>query len=625
MKRSVFALAALCSLGLAGSVSAQSILVLDWNSNTQGAQNALTGLGYTYTLTTDEVSFNAALPTLSWDLVVVDNPSNGLTDPTPLATYIDSGAGAVILNYWNSDDPVYAPVVTDRMGGVPMVDVFTAQPLFCWDCADGAWTQYTPISEIPVAVDAWNDDGDEFAVTGTGVAVGGFGSGTPSPNRAGLIRANPVNLTYLVGAAADNMDPVAQLASWQNLIQTGLGASPPLCLPVSSLSATDPDCGTDTIELSWVVTDPSTTAIEVSRDGNLIATLGGSDTSYTDTGVVDGPHTYSVVAVCGSDPASSASTTVTSTGSGAVAHVVVRREGAGGLVDSATALGDALTSLGQSWVEVPDLTTPVCLDASTTLWVMTGTYPNNSPLDGATGDALVAHVLAGGSVYFEGGDTWGFDAPTAFAGVDGVDDATAFDGNDSFVSMTGVAGNVDTSDFVAVAYTQDTAGNDYTDQIGAATADTLGPNSTVIWSEAGGAYNTGVAYETTDPSGNVISQSWELGGFGGDLVDLTGRYVAFLGGTVGPSDPSFVRGNLNGDGAVDISDAIFGLSALFVPGSASPGCLDAADVNSDGGFDISDMIYLLSSLFVPGSPSPAAPFPTCAPSPEVLGCTTPQC
>ena len=69
----------------------------------------------------------------------------------------------------------------------------------------------------------------------------------------------------------------------------------------------------------------------------------------------------------------------------------------------------------------------------------------------------------------------------------------------------------------------------------------------------------------------------------------------------------FIRGDVNGDGAVDISDPIIGLSYLFL-GNEVNVCLDALDVDDGGVLDISDAIYVLDFLFQGGAPPPV-PFP----------------
>jgi choice-of-anchor B domain-containing protein len=86
----------------------------------------------------------------------------------------------------------------------------------------------------------------------------------------------------------------------------------------------------------------------------------------------------------------------------------------------------------------------------------------------------------------------------------------------------------------------------------------------------------------------------------------------------------FLRGDCNGSGDVDISDAVCILVWLFL-GQPSPGCLSAANVNGDGNVDIADPSFLLNHLFT-GGPPPPAPFGDCAvsslPGDEVIGCAT---
>lgn len=84
---------------------------------------------------------------------------------------------------------------------------------------------------------------------------------------------------------------------------------------------------------------------------------------------------------------------------------------------------------------------------------------------------------------------------------------------------------------------------------------------------------------------------------------------------------TYVTGDNNDDGGVDVADAVTLLGQLFVPGTDPSTCVAAGDANGDDTVDISDGIYLLSFLFVPGSPSPASPFPDCGPAdPGGLGC-----
>jgi hypothetical protein len=76
-----------------------------------------------------------------------------------------------------------------------------------------------------------------------------------------------------------------------------------------------------------------------------------------------------------------------------------------------------------------------------------------------------------------------------------------------------------------------------------------------------------------------------------------------------PSKPTarFRRGDANGNGHVEMADAVFILGWKFL-GSAEPGCQDAADVNDDGVVNVGDPVYLLGWLFR-GGPMPPSPGP----------------
>lgn len=85
-----------------------------------------------------------------------------------------------------------------------------------------------------------------------------------------------------------------------------------------------------------------------------------------------------------------------------------------------------------------------------------------------------------------------------------------------------------------------------------------------------------------------------------------GSLAPFLELTLG--DVEFIRGDTNGDGLVDLSDAVGALSSLFTP--AFDPCVDALDVNDDGMVDISDPVSLLGFLFSTDA-APPAPHPGC--------------
>ena len=78
---------------------------------------------------------------------------------------------------------------------------------------------------------------------------------------------------------------------------------------------------------------------------------------------------------------------------------------------------------------------------------------------------------------------------------------------------------------------------------------------------------------------------------------------------VGP----FIRGDVNGDGALDIADASFVFNYLFLGGEGST-CVSAMNSNAeDGPPNLTAGVFLLNFLFMGGS-APPAPYPECGSS-----------
>jgi hypothetical protein len=118
------------------------------------------------------------------------------------------------------------------------------------------------------------------------------------------------------------------------------------------------------------------------------------------------------------------------------------------------------------------------------------------------------------------------------------------------------------------------------------------------------------------PVPNVISA------FGRSYPPELGSSYVFINGFVNvlPDGTLFIRGDSNGDAAVDVGDARHVLGYLF-QGQESPTCLDAADANDDGRLSVTDPIAILGSLFLGSGrlPEPHGPAGE-DPTPDALGC-----
>ncbi|HLU47828.1 MAG TPA: dockerin type I domain-containing protein, partial [Planctomycetota bacterium] len=102
-----------------------------------------------------------------------------------------------------------------------------------------------------------------------------------------------------------------------------------------------------------------------------------------------------------------------------------------------------------------------------------------------------------------------------------------------------------------------------------------------------------------------------------------GCAMVVIGGLGAPElrsdDVPFLRGDVNGDGVVSLSDAVMSRRFLFLGEPLN--CRDAADADDSGDVDISDPIRILRTLLA-GDPPPPAPFPTIGadPTPDSLAC-----
>ncbi len=110
--------------------------------------------------------------------------------------------------------------------------------------------------------------------------------------------------------------------------------------------------------------------------------------------------------------------------------------------------------------------------------------------------------------------------------------------------------------------------------------------------------------------------------FGGSTVlpDRLGATMILRGRE--PQIASFLRCDSNGDGEIDIADAIWTVNALFLGGPVSL-CADAADCNDDEFVDISDSLFTVTYQFM-GGDAPPAPYPECGLDDDVTELSCPD-
>jgi hypothetical protein len=112
-------------------------------------------------------------------------------------------------------------------------------------------------------------------------------------------------------------------------------------------------------------------------------------------------------------------------------------------------------------------------------------------------------------------------------------------------------------------------------------------------------------------AGIKVDDAWNTGGIVSLLYNRTPPPASLDLDHDGVPDecarPVFHRGDPDGDGASDLSDAVHLLNFLFTAGPR-PGCFESADADNDGSVDLSDPIALLNFLYLAGAP-PAEPGP----------------
>ncbi|MGE3164862.1 MAG: hypothetical protein AB7O52_08145 [Planctomycetota bacterium] len=396
-------------------------------------------------------------------------------------------------------------------------------------------------------------------------------------------------------------------------------------------------CVTDMVSIDWTDNVLATAGYDILENGVMVGSAPSGSSSFALAGPAVGANTYTIEWACSLGGMGATGTCTVTVQPPVVIpgteDVILHLEGlqsagALGLVDSGAALEAALVANGRTVTRVTPanfdgLINDGCLDLTgvQTLWVMAGTFPEDYGISAGEGDALAALAASGISIYFEGADHWGFQHVVSLLDDrDGIDAAGNVDGDDTYGQMDGanaaVAG-LDLSANVGVAYTQDQAGNDFTDQLAITGTDASVTSVEAIWTNSDDTMTGEVAYVTGAiavhaDGGVMISTAWEFGGYGGNQDALALEYLNALGRT-GPVGDMFKRGDCNNDGGFNIADAVNLLGNLFPPPGGMPNvlaCRDACDGNNDGSINIGDAVAMIGALFPPpGMPSPGLPAP----------------
>ncbi|MFN0060257.1 MAG: dockerin type I domain-containing protein [Planctomycetota bacterium] len=408
-------------------------------------------------------------------------------------------------------------------------------------------------------------------------------------------------------------------------------------------------------QLTWALGDTYSLQIRVVRDGALIATLGGTATSYTDVGVPAGPHNYQVIGECGAGLAAPAATCSISAPCDAVAglvcslagssvqlnwgtgdsyaQILVRRDGAtiATLAGGATSYTDSAASAGShSYEVIGDCTISLAAPAATCVITV--------PSDPVTG---LGCVLVGSSVLM----SWGLgDTYTLIRVLRGGSLIATLSG--SATSYTDVGAPAGMLNYQVIGEAgPGTASPPASctvsvpcDPVTGLACSASGLNVTLTWA-LGDSYaqvhvsRDGIVIATLGPSATSyvdtgVAVGSHMYAVEGDCGAISATSPTCLVSVTSPALDTFVRGDCNVSGTINIADAVTLLNALFTPGSSFGTCLDACDTNNDGLVNIADAVFLLNYLFVPGSPTPPAPFPACGADSgaDALGCAAfPMC
>lgn len=416
-----------------------------------------------------------------------------------------------------------------------------------------------------------------------------------------------------------------------------LGSAPD---PVTNLtcSATDFDAN-----LSWTNGSATYDTVRISRDGALIATLPGTATSYSDNGLAVGAYDYSVVAVEAGIGSSSANCTVDILPPAPPSSFTCTANGFQVLLSWNNPVAYDSIAVTRDSVQIATLTSGENTYTDSGLAAASYTYTLTGTVSGVNTSTVSCGVTVTPPPPLE--FTFSASSPTV--------DYDQSSGVGSFSATLSVLENASNNGFpndvaaFSIALTHDAtyvaptalalsapvlalnagAGPDFfnpTIYPGGVTFGVVFSYNVDEFLQANTALDLGTASYDTNPAtlmGNGTGASTSLvftdGALGNPMpvsntvvVGVASFVAAKNAGTVTlqpVATGGFVRGDVSGDAAVNLPDAVQALGYLFTGGSV--GCLDAVDANDDGDLDISDPAMILEYLF--GSGTIPAPFSAC--------------
>ncbi len=366
------------------------------------------------------------------------------------------------------------------------------------------------------------------------------------------------------------------------------------------------------VTLTWPPLPATVVDAQMWRNGSFLTTVTG--TSFTDTSPPLGTVNYELRLFAASAVCPPAISTC-------VAHVGVSFPPLVGHVDviavpwkpvkdePVICWADALTNKGRNPLilcQIDQIDPLIGTDVpgvKPVVWLSLGDFPEQHRVTQEEGQHLAQFLANGGSLYIEGGDVL-FNSQSALNQLNGC---VATSDGDILGLVPGLVG-LDTG--LGPNATQLSAPYSGTGR----SVDHLAPNANgaaLLFQSAGPAGQGTAVYYDASISGQgthrMITSSTSFFGYDGDSDLLLDLYLDALSPTT--AQPiTFLRGDGNGDGQIDIGDAIQTLGFLFSGNLA--GCHDAMDANDDGSADIGDPIYLLGFQFSGGQP-PLAPWPNC--------------